>query len=80
MSDMNEKQVNIEEAVARMTSMEPYHCSPFDNPAQLRRKASDLLKALESLTDEDENEKIMVTVQSPPPKCYAFRRCGVSAK
>ena len=21
-----------------------------------------------------------VTVQSQPPKCYAFRRCGVSAK
>jgi len=24
--------------------------------------------------------KILVTVQSQPPKCYAFRRCGVSAK
>jgi len=22
----------------------------------------------------------MITVQSQPPKCYAFRRCGVSAK
>ena len=26
------------------------------------------------------NLKINVTVQSQPPKCYAFRRCGVSAK
>ena len=26
------------------------------------------------------NFKILVTVQSQPPKCYAFRRCGVSAK
>ena len=24
--------------------------------------------------------KIEVTVQRQPPKCYAFRRCGVSAK
>ena len=24
--------------------------------------------------------KKIVTVQSQPPKCYAFRRCGVSAK
>ena len=23
---------------------------------------------------------LKVTVQSQPPKCYAFRRCGVSAK
>jgi hypothetical protein len=25
-------------------------------------------------------KEIKVTVQSQPPKCYAFRRCGVSAK
>ena len=27
-----------------------------------------------------EKYKMKVTVQSQPPKCYAFRRCGVSAK
>ena len=60
-SDACETNENIEKAVARMTSMEPYHCSPFDNPSELKKKAGNLLKELESLADEemDKKEKIM---------------------
>ena len=60
-SDACETNENIEKAIARMTSMEPYHCSPFDNPSELKKKAGNLLKKLESLADEgmDKKEKIM---------------------
>lgn len=37
-SDACETNENIEKAVARMTSMEPYHCSPFDNPSELKKE------------------------------------------
>ncbi|MDO4491859.1 MAG: sugar O-acetyltransferase [Lachnospiraceae bacterium] len=37
----------------RMTSGEPYHCSPFDNPPHLKKRAGDLLKQLDGLGDED---------------------------
>lgn len=61
MSEHLEKQPNYEKAIARMTSMEPYHCGPFDNPPELKKKASDLVKELESLTEEetDRRKKIM---------------------
>ena len=42
-----EKQPNYEKAIARMTSIEPYHCGPFDNPPELKKKASDLVKELD---------------------------------
>ena len=45
------KPVNIEEAMARMTSMESYHCSPFLNPSGLKKKAGELLDRLQNLTD-----------------------------
>ena len=48
-----ENKPDIEKALERMTSMEPYHCSPFDNPPSLKKKANDLLKALERLTGEE---------------------------
>ena len=31
MSDFHKNTQNIEEAFERMTSMEPYHCNPFNN-------------------------------------------------
>ena len=37
----------------RMTSMEPYHCNPFNNPPQLKKKAGYLLKELATLTELD---------------------------
>jgi len=45
--------VDVEAAMARMTSMEPYRCNSFENPMQLKKKASDLLKRLEGLNDAD---------------------------
>ena len=48
---------NMEEAMARMTSMEPYHCQPFANPMELKKKAGDLLKRLDSLTDEQADQR-----------------------
>lgn len=51
------KPVDVEVAKARMTSMEPYHCSPFENPPQLKKRAGDLLKKLESLTEAEGNQR-----------------------
>lgn len=51
------KPVDVEAAKARMTSMEPYHCSPFENPPQLKKRAGDLLKKLESLTEAEGNQR-----------------------
>ena len=39
-----------------------------------------LLRATHSHNPTRYEHKNNVTVQSQPPKCYAFRRCGVSAK
>lgn len=36
MSKINMEAQSIDKALERMTSMEPYHCSPFDNPPQLK--------------------------------------------
>lgn len=51
------KPVNIEEAMARMTSMEPYHCSPFLNPPGLKKKAGELLDRLQNLTEAEGNQR-----------------------
>lgn len=53
MSDFPDNRQNIEDALKRMTSMEPYHCNPFDNPPQLKKKASDLQRELAALTEAD---------------------------
>ena len=53
MSDFHKNTQNIEEALERMTSMEPYHCNPFNNPPQLKKKAGYLLKELATLTELD---------------------------
>lgn len=45
--------LDIDKELKRMTSMEPYHCSPFQNPPVLKKKASDLLKKLENLTEKE---------------------------
>lgn len=57
MSDSWGKPVDIDKALARMTSMEPYHCSPFENPPALKKKAADLLKKLDNLTDEEASKR-----------------------
>ena len=46
-----EKDEYVNQAMERMTSMEPYYCNPFDNPKELKERASDLLKRLNSLGD-----------------------------
>ena len=53
MADMHMNIQSMEEALERMTSMEPYHCNPFCNPGQLKKKAGDLLKELTRLTEHD---------------------------
>ena len=53
MSDFHKNTQNIEDALERMTSMEPYHCNPFNNPPQLKKKAGYLLKELATLTEQD---------------------------
>lgn len=57
MAEFMKQPQNIEDAIKRMTSQEPYHCSPFDNPPQLKKKAGDLLKQLESLPEEDREKR-----------------------
>ena len=57
MSDFHKNTQNIEDALERMTSMEPYHCSPFNNPPQLKKKAEYLLKELATLTELDDNRR-----------------------
>lgn len=42
-----EKDEYVNQAMERMTSMEPYYCNPFDNPKELKERASDLLNAFE---------------------------------
>ena len=49
MSEIQNTQNNMDKALARITSVEPYHCNPFDNPPELRRRAERLLKEIESL-------------------------------
>ena len=39
-----EKDEYVNRAMERMTSMEPYYCNPFDNPKELKERASDLPK------------------------------------
>ena len=39
-----EKDEYVNQAMERMTSMEPYYCNPFDNPKELKERASDLPK------------------------------------
>ena len=46
-----EKDEYVNQTMERMTSMEPYYCNPFDNPKELKERASDLLKQLNSLGD-----------------------------
>ena len=41
-----EKDEYVNQTMERMTSMEPYYCNPFDNPKELKERASDLLKQL----------------------------------
>ena len=53
MSDFHKNTQNIEDALERMTSMEPYHCNPFNNPPQLKKKSGYLLKELATLTELD---------------------------
>lgn len=52
-----EKDEYVNQAMERMTSMEPYYCNPFDNPKELKERASDLLKRLNSLGDNAQEEK-----------------------
>lgn len=52
-----EKDEYVNQAMERMTSMEPYYCNPFDNPKELKERASDLLKRLNSLGDNTQEEK-----------------------
>lgn len=40
--DADDEYVN--QAMERMTSMEPYYCNPFDNPKELKERASELPK------------------------------------
>lgn len=60
-SEIQNTQNNMDKALARITSMEPYHCNPFDNPPELRRRAERLLKEIESLNEDEvaKKEKIM---------------------
>ena len=59
-----EKDEYVNQTMERMTSMEPYYCNPFDNPKELKERASDLLKQLNSLGDnaQEEKENIETTV------------------
>lgn len=61
MSEIQNTQNNMDKALARITSVEPYHCNPFDNPPELRRRAERLLKEIESLNEDEvaKKEKIM---------------------
>lgn len=43
----------IEKAIERMTSMEPYHCNPFSNPPALKAKAGRIQNELSHLTEAD---------------------------
>ena len=52
-----EKDEYVNQTMERMTSMEPYYCNPFDNPKELKERASDLLKQLNSLGDNAQEEK-----------------------
>ena len=52
-----EKDEYVNQTMERMTSMEPYYCNPFDNPKELKQRASDLLKQLNSLGDNAQEEK-----------------------
>ena len=57
MMNSKEKDEYVNQAMERMTSMEPYYCNPFDNPKELKERASDLLKRLNSLGDNTQEEK-----------------------
>ena len=48
MMNSKEKDEYVNQTMERMTSMEPYYCNPFDNPKELKERASDLLKQLNS--------------------------------
>ena len=60
MPDFNMNTQSIEEALERMTSMEPYHCNPFNNPPQLKKKAGELQKELTTLTELDGDRRIEI--------------------